>query len=107
MTLRSRHSVLFADLIVQFDAFTDVFPIEFGQAYTQPKNLTNGFIGGGGPENGFEFINQASAAAAVVYKKVEGSWSPVYVSQDAPLPPGTETLIPIVSAAIWFANNAL
>jgi hypothetical protein len=68
--------------------------------------MTDGTIGSGGPANGFNFINEASAAAAVVYKKVEGSWAPVYVSKNAPLPPGTETLIPVVQVAVWFASSA-
>lgn len=93
---------------MKFNAATDVVPIDFGQAYTQPSDFTNGSINqnSDAPADGFLFINKAQAAAAVVYKKVLGAWSPIYISSAAPLPPGTETLIPKVSCAIWFSSSA-
>jgi len=91
---------------VSFVASTDTFPIKFKQSYTQPADFTNGTITPSGPENGFNFVNKASQAAAVVYKKVEGAWAPIYVSKKAPLPPGTEKLIPVVTCAVWFSAEA-
>ena len=105
------HLLLLADRnapIVQVNAATDVKPIKYGSSYEQPADWTNGNVNSdpNAPANGFNFINKTKAAAAVVYKKVQGSWAPVYVSQKAPLGPGKEILIPKICCAIWFAVDA-
>ena len=68
--------------------------IQFGQKYTLPSDFTNGVVNNdpNAPKTGFLFQNKAASAAAVVFKKVRGEFAPIYMSQKAPLPPGTETL---------------
>lgn len=92
---------------MKFNADTDIIPIALGQSYTQPSNFTNGFSKPDpkAPKSGFNFINQANGAAAVVYKKVLGKWAPIYLSEKAPLPPGTERLIPKLTCAVWFSAD--
>ncbi|KAG8631646.1 hypothetical protein KVT40_000786 [Elsinoe batatas] len=100
---------------VKFNAMTDTTSIDFGQAYKQPADFTNGVsnVDSSAPKNGFLFINEANAAAAVVYQKLRDpatqqlAWYPIYISQYAPLPQGTETLIPVVKVAVWFSNSAV
>ncbi|KAI9727457.1 MAG: hypothetical protein M1828_006399 [Chrysothrix sp. TS-e1954] len=93
---------------VRFVAATAIQAIKFGQCYEQPADWTNGNTNSdpNAPKAGFSFINKTKAAAAVVYKKVQGAWAPIYVSQKAPLAPGTEMLVPKVCCAIWFAADA-
>ncbi|PNS15600.1 hypothetical protein CAC42_859 [Sphaceloma murrayae] len=99
---------------VKFNAMTDTVPIDFGQGYKQPADFTNGIANpdSTAPKNGFLFINEANAAAAVVYQKIRSAttqqlaWYPIYISKYAPLPQGTETLIPVVKVAVWFSNAA-
>lgn len=92
---------------VRFTADTDIIPIGLGQSYTQPADFTNGFSrpDNNAPNTGFSFINKADGAAAVVYKKVLGKWAPIYLSEKAPLPPGTERLIPKLTCAVWFSAD--
>ena len=94
--------------VVKFNINTDIIPVKLGQAYTQPEDFTNGTTNhdNNAPANGFNFINKASAAAAVVYKKIQGRYSAIYISQKAPLPPGIETLIPKLKVAVWFSSDA-
>src|SRR4051794_23487794 len=90
-------------------AHTNIVDIEFGQSYTQSKSWTTGPVSAdkNAPSAGFRFINETSAAAAVVYRKIMGQVSPIYFSANAPLPPGTEDLTPINKVAIWFSNTAV
>ena len=83
-------------------------PIAFKQSYTQTPVFVPGIVNSdpSAPDSGFKFINQAKAASAVVYKWLNNDWSPIYISQAAPLGPGTETLIPKVVCAIWFSVAA-
>ncbi|CVL11697.1 hypothetical protein FPRO06_13006 [Fusarium proliferatum] len=92
---------------VIFNAATDIADIQFGQSYTLPADWTNGTINTDpkAPKGGFRFINQTNGAAAVVYKKVNGKFAPIYFSASAPLPKGTEDLTPVEKVAVWFQAN--
>jgi hypothetical protein len=83
-----------------------VASIELGQTYTYPADRTDGLVNPGGPENAITFVNKAQKAAAVIYKKVQGKFSPIYISKDSPLEPGTETLIPVAKVCVWFSADA-
>jgi hypothetical protein len=54
------------------------------------------------------FINQTDGAAAVVYKQAgaEQTWTPIYISEKAPLPAGTEGLTPKIFVTVWFSASA-
>lgn len=65
----------------------------------QPINLDNN-----APSSGFLFRND-TIASCVVYKKVNGSPAPVYISAGGPLPPGQEALIPVPKCKVWFSSS--
>ncbi|KAJ4028927.1 hypothetical protein NW761_014255 [Fusarium oxysporum] len=92
---------------VIFNASTDIADIQFGQSYTLPADWTNGNINSdpNAPKGGFRFINQTNGAAAVVYKRINGKFAPIYFSAAAPLPKGTEDLTPVEKVAVWFQAN--
>ncbi|EWZ43428.1 hypothetical protein BFJ70_g12660 [Fusarium oxysporum] len=92
---------------VIFNASTDTADIQFGQSYTLPADWTNGNINSdpNAPKGGFRFINQTNGAAAVVYKRINGKFAPIYFSAAAPLPKGTEDLTPVEKVAVWFQAN--
>ncbi|KAK6344113.1 hypothetical protein TWF696_007760 [Orbilia brochopaga] len=92
---------------VKFKAQTTPAKIEFGETYTLTENWkgktpTND---GKAPTSGFCFENQTDGASAIIYKMVEGNMSPIYISANGPLLPGTETLIPKPCCKIWFAKE--
>ena len=54
------------------------------------------------PTGGFRFINNTPSGAAVVYRKVQGAFSPIYINKNAPRSPRTEVLFPVAKCAVWF-----
>jgi hypothetical protein len=88
----------------KFTASTSKQNIAFGQSYTLPIDWTNSVPATDpkAPSAGFLFINKTPAASAVIYKKMNGAFAPVYISAAGPLPPGKESLTPRTTTAIWF-----
>ncbi|KAI5924913.1 hypothetical protein F4810DRAFT_661944, partial [Camillea tinctor] len=88
----------------RFDIATTPQDIGFQYSYTLPKDWTDvpPKRDEDAPEAGFLFINHTPAASAVVYKKINGKFNPIYISAAGPLPPGREALLPKASVAVWF-----
>ncbi|KAF5656803.1 hypothetical protein FHETE_10777 [Fusarium heterosporum] len=86
---------------------TDLTDIQPGQSYTLPANWTNGVVNpdSTSPAGGFKFINKTNGAGAIVYKRINGKPSPIYLSPYAPLPPGTEDLTPVSKVTVWFSRD--
>ncbi|KXJ87997.1 hypothetical protein Micbo1qcDRAFT_207749 [Microdochium bolleyi] len=58
------------------------------------------------PEASFVFNTKRISAAAVLYKKVNGSFKPIYVSHIGALPPQSwETLTPKLKVYVWFSSE--
>jgi hypothetical protein len=97
---------------VKIDATTTALPIQFGQQYTLRADWSGGEVNSStdAPDNGFIFtIPRNTQATGILFKPVsDGSGStnmaPFYVSANGPLPQGDETLIPIITAQIWFQS---
>ncbi|KAH8689223.1 hypothetical protein GQ44DRAFT_780672 [Phaeosphaeriaceae sp. PMI808] len=88
----------------KFTVATTSKPILFGETYQLPRDWTDTTpnLDPHAPQAGFLFVNKTPAASAVVYKKVNGSIAPIYVSAAGPLPPGKESLTPKLSVGVWF-----
>jgi hypothetical protein len=99
---------------VRIDATTTALDIEYGQHYALAKDWSGGDVDNdpNAPDNGFLFtIPKGNKATGVIYKPVASSASggslsmqPFYVSANGPLPAGNETLIPIITAQVWFQS---
>ena len=92
---------------VRVTASTERCPVNVGQSYSLPADMSNGMANNdpSAPSNGFYFINHVDGAAAVVYKQVAGSFAPMYISQYSPLPKGTSTLIPKLQVQVWLERS--
>lgn len=101
-------ATLIENLIVRMNASTDPADIQFGQSYTLPSNWTDGTVNSDprAPRSGFRFINNTSAASAIVYKRINGQQTPIYFSVDGPLPKGTEDMTPVKKVSVWFSKEA-
>ncbi|KAI8667003.1 hypothetical protein NCS56_00835300 [Fusarium sp. Ph1] len=90
------------------DMATSTVGINLGQSYTLPKDFTDGPINddSSAPKDGIRFVNKTSAAAAVLFKRINGQNAPIYISAMAPLPPGVEDITPLSRVAVWFQNEA-
>ncbi|KAI8717509.1 hypothetical protein NCS52_00827000 [Fusarium sp. LHS14.1] len=87
---------------------TNTVDINLGQSYTLNQDFTDGPVGDdpSAPQDGVRFVNKAKMAAAVLFKKINGQNAPIYISANAPLPPGTEDITPLSRVAVWFQNEA-
>lgn len=92
---------------VQITSATTMKPVYFQQSYTLPPDWTDRTpkTDKAAPMYGFQFINEAVDASCVLYKKINGNFTPIYLSAAGPLPPGIENMIPKVKAKVWFANS--
>ncbi|KAL2682949.1 hypothetical protein Neosp_007410 [[Neocosmospora] mangrovei] len=90
------------------DVATNTVGITLGQSYTLNHDFTDGAVGddSSAPKDGIRFINKASMAAAVLFKRINGQNAPIYISANAPLPPGAEDITPLSRVAVWFQNEA-
>jgi len=88
----------------KFTVSTTPQNVLFGESYTLPADWTDQSPNADphAPQDGFLFINKTPGASAIVYKKVNGVPSPIYISGAGPLPPGKETLTPKTSMMVWF-----
>lgn len=88
-------------------AATSMADISLGQSYTLPRDFSDGTVNddSSAPKDSIRFVNEASAAAAIVYKKIGGQNAPVHISSMAPLPPGTENITPLSRVAVWFQSD--
>lgn len=83
---------------------TEMADISPGQNYTIPEDWTNGSVQNdpGARGNGFTCTNRTREGAAVLYKTIDGQPRAIYINRRAPMPQGTETLVPKLSVAVWF-----
>ena len=91
----------------KFNAATTMQPIKFGQTFELPATWIDVKPNpdAQAPSAGFRFHNHVTASA-IVYKKVNGSITPIYLSEAGPLPPGHEDLTPKAMVAVWFSADA-
>ncbi|EWG55425.1 hypothetical protein FVEG_13424 [Fusarium verticillioides 7600] len=88
----------------QVQASTEPESISPGQAYTLNPDFT-GSVGGGGPQGGFRFNNQADRASPVLYRAVGFERSPIYVGSSQ-LPRGaSQEIQPGNKVTVWFQPN--
>ncbi|RSL63053.1 hypothetical protein CEP54_005377 [Fusarium duplospermum] len=82
--------------------------INLGQSYTLPQDFTDGPINDDSlaPKDGIRFVNKTNSAAAILFKKINGENTPIYISANAPLPTGTEDIEPLSRVAVWFQSEA-
>ncbi len=88
----------------KFTVSTTPENILFGESYILPADWTDTVpnIDPHTPQDGFTFVNKTPAASAVIYKKLNGGPSPIYISAAGPLPPGKEQLTPKTTMGVWF-----
>ncbi|RBR16099.1 hypothetical protein FVER53590_13424 [Fusarium verticillioides] len=88
----------------QVQASTEPESISPGQAYTLNPDFT-GSVGGGGPQGGFRFNNQADRASPVLYRAMGFERSPIYVGSSQ-LPRGaSQDFKPNTSVRVWFQRD--
>ncbi|EEU39377.1 uncharacterized protein NECHADRAFT_81493 [Fusarium vanettenii 77-13-4] len=106
ITIQWEDSYAIAGTLV--DVATNTVGINLGQSYTLPQDFTDGPINddSSAPKDGIRFVNRTGAAAAVLFKRINGQNAPIYISANAPLPPGTEDITPLSRVAVWFQNEA-
>ncbi|KAF5694747.1 hypothetical protein FDENT_875 [Fusarium denticulatum] len=75
-----------------------------GQTYTLNPDFT-GSVGGGGPQGGFRFNNQADRAAPILYRTMGFERSPIYVGSSQ-LPRGaSQEIQPGNKVTVWFQRD--
>ncbi|KAG9498195.1 hypothetical protein J7337_011090 [Fusarium musae] len=88
----------------QVEASTEPESISPGQTYTLNPDFT-GSVGGGGPQGGFRFNNQADSAAPILYRTMGFERSPIYVGSSQ-LPRGaSQEIQPGNKVTVWFQSN--
>ncbi|KAF5243373.1 hypothetical protein FANTH_8194 [Fusarium anthophilum] len=88
----------------QVEASTDVESMSPGQTYTVNPDLT-GNVGGGGPQGGFRFNNQANGASPILYRKMGFARAPIYVGSSQ-LPRGASQEIKLNNkVTVWFQSD--
>lgn len=98
---------LITTLKVQIQVSTDTEPINFGQSFTLPSSWVGPIVqnSSSAPSNGFQFVNEASQAACILYKQFNGQQNPFYVSAAGLLPPGDENIVPTSQVKLWFQTG--
>ncbi|KAH7174027.1 uncharacterized protein B0J16DRAFT_406446 [Fusarium flagelliforme] len=83
---------------------TDPASIKFDQVYTLPSDWFRGKVTDEKlPKKSFKMVNDTDReAAAVVFKRIDGEYLPIYVSHPPIDPQGNELLTPSETVALWF-----
>ncbi|KAF5552658.1 hypothetical protein FMEXI_2809 [Fusarium mexicanum] len=88
----------------QVEASTEPESISPGQTYTLNPDFT-GSVGGGGPQGGFRFNNQADRASPILYRKMGFERAPIYVGSSQ-LPRGASQEIQLGNkVTVWFQRD--
>ncbi|KAF5684496.1 hypothetical protein FCIRC_3839 [Fusarium circinatum] len=86
------------------EASTEPETISPGQTYTLNPDFT-GSVGGGGPQGGFRFNNQADRASPILYRAMGYERAPIYVGSSQ-IPRGASQQIqPGNKVTVWFQGD--
>ncbi|KAI6772956.1 hypothetical protein HG530_003914 [Fusarium avenaceum] len=89
---------------VRVSAATSPKSISLGQSYTLAPNWEDS-VTEDGPRDGIRFNNEASQASVIVYRTINGSKAPIYISSNK-LRPGSSQEIKLSNrVAVWYQHD--